>query len=382
LAGVRGQGAGGLLTAEIGLSAPWLEEREEELVLETLRSGQLSLGPMIDRFEQALAERVGAPYVAAVSSGTAGLHLAVRLAGLEEGDEVVTTPFSFVASANCVLYEGATPVFVDIDPRTLNLDPAAVEAAITPRTKAILPVDIFGYPAEYAELEAIAERHGLALIEDACEALGAEYQGRPIGSRGAPAVFAFYPNKQMTTGEGGMVTTGSAEELELLVSLRNQGRADTDGWLDHSRFGFNYRLSDVHAAIGIAQLEKLDELLAMRASAAARYRELLADVDGVSTLLDDDADHKRSWFVYVVKLASGIDRDRVIRALDDQGIQSRPYLPCIHLQQYMRERYGFKEWMFPVAEETSRKTMALPFYSGIDPEDQERVVDALRNAIA
>jgi perosamine synthetase len=196
LAGARGQGAGGLLTAEIGLSAPWVEEREENLVLETLRSGQLSLGPMIDSFEQALADRVSAPYVAAVSSGTAGLHLAVRLAGLGEGDEVVTTPFSFVASANCVLYEGATPVFVDIDPRTLNLDPAAVEAAITSRTKAILPVDIFGYPAEYAELEAIAERHGLALIEDACEALGAEYQGGPLGSRDSPTVFAFYPNGQ------------------------------------------------------------------------------------------------------------------------------------------------------------------------------------------
>jgi perosamine synthetase len=196
------------------------------------------------------------------------------------------------------------------------------------------------------------------------------------------AVFAFYPNKQMTTGEGGIVTTGSAEELELLVSLRNQGRADTDGWLDHSRFGFNYRLSDIHAAIGVAQLEKLDDILAMRAAAAERYARLLDGVDGVSTPLADDANHRRSWFVYVVKLASGIDRDRVITVLEDQGIQSRPYLPCIHLQTYMRERYGFREWMFPVAEETSRKTLALPFHSAIDPEDQERVVDALRSAIA
>lgn len=369
-------------TRRVALSAPWIDERDEDLVLETLRSGRLSLGPAGPRFEEALCEATGARFAAAVSSGTAGLHLSMRLAGVEAGDEVITSPYSFVASANCFMYEGATPVFADIDPRTFNLDPAAVEAAITEKTRAIVPVDIFGYPCELDELLAIADRHGLAFIEDSCEALGAEYKGKRLGSHRHMAVFAFYPNKQMTTAEGGVVTTGSAEELELLVSLRNQGRADTDGWLDHSRFGFNYRLSDVHAAIGIAQLEKLDELLAMRASAAARYRELLADVDGVSTLLDDDADHKRSWFVYVVKLASGIDRDRVIRALDDQGIQSRPYLPCIHLQQYMRERYGFKEWMFPVAEETSRKTMALPFYSGIDPEDQERVVDALRNAIA
>ena len=328
------------------------------------------------------AERIGAPYAAAVSSGTAGLHLACRIAGIGPGDEVITSPYSFVASANCFMYEGATPVFADVDAQTLNLDPAAVEAAVTPKTRAIVAVDIFGYPCELDELRAIADRHGLAFIEDSCEALGAEYKGRAIGSHGHLAVFAFYPNKQMTTGEGGIVTTGSAEELELLVSLRNQGRADTDGWLDHSRFGFNYRLSDVHGAIGIAQLEKLDELLGRRAAAAARYADLFAGVDGVSTLLADDEDHRRSWFVYVVRLASGIDRDRVIRVLEDQGIQSRPYLPCVHLQRYMRERYGFREWMFPVAEEASRKTLALPFHSGIDPEDQERVVDAVRTAIA
>jgi perosamine synthetase len=295
---------------------------------------------------------------------------------------VITSPYSFVASANCFMYEGAHPVFADIDAATFNLDPAAVEAAVTPKTRAIMAVDIFGYPCELDELRAIADRHGLAFIEDSCEALGAEYKGRKIGSHGHMAVFAFYPNKQMTTGEGGIVATGSAEELELLVSLRNQGRADTDGWLDHSRFGFNYRLSDIHAAIGVAQLERLDEILAMRAAAAERYARLLDGVDGVSTLLADDANHRRSWFVYVVKLASGIDRDRVITVLEDQGIQSRPYLPCIHLQTYMRERYGFREWMFPVAEETSRKTLALPFHSAIDPEDQERVVDALRSAIA
>ena len=351
-------------------------------MLDVLRSRHLSLGTAVPRFEGMLADWVGAPYAAAVSSGTSGLHLACRIAGIGPGDEVITSPYSFVASANCFIYEGAHPVFADIDPRTFNLDPAAVEAAITPKTRAIVAVDIFGYPCELDALLAIAKRHNLAFIEDSAEALGAEYKGRRLGSHGHMAVFAFYANKQMTTAEGGIVTTGSAEQLELLVSLRNQGRADTDGWLDHSRFGFNYRLSDVHAAIGIAQLEKLDELLALRAAAAERYGRLLAGLDGVSTLAPDDPDHRRSWFVYVVKLASGINRDGVIRALEEQGIQSRPYLPCIHLQRYMRERYGFREWTFPVAEETSRKTLALPFYSGIDPEDQERVVDALRSAIA
>jgi perosamine synthetase len=377
LAGIRGQGADGLLTGEIGLSAPWLEEREEELVLETLRSGRLSLGPMTERFEAALAQRVGAPYVAAVSSGTAGLHLTVRLAGLGEGNEVVTTPFSFVASANCILYEGATPVFADVDPRTLNLDPAAVEAAITPRTKAILAVDIFGYPAEYAELEAIAERHGLVLLEDACEALGAEYQGRPIGSRGIPAAFAFYPNKQMTTGEGGAVAVSSEEEWETLKSLSNQGRSDSGEWLTHSRLGYNYRLDDLSSALGLAQVEKLDRILELRAEVAARYGELLGEVEGVELPLPDDSDHKRSWFVYVVRLAEGIDRNGVMAKLGEQGIASKPYLPSIHLQPYWRERFGTREGMFPVSEDASRRSLALPFHTRLAEPDQERVVEGL-----
>ena len=256
--------------------APWIDERDEELVLEVLRSGWLSLGPTGPRFEALLADAVGAPYCAAVSSGTAGLHLCMRLAGVGPGDEVITSPYSFVASANCAIYEGATPVFADIDPRTYNLDPAAVEAAITPRTKAIVAVDIFGYPCELDELRAICDRHGLALVEDACEALGARYKGRPLGSHGHPAVWAFYPNKQMTTGEGGAVTTGSTEEHELLVSLRNQGRLETSSWLQHGRLGFNYRLDDLSAALGIGQLEKLDRILAARREVAARYGELLA----------------------------------------------------------------------------------------------------------
>jgi perosamine synthetase len=364
----------------INLSAPWIDERDEELVLEVLRSGRLSLGPAGPRFEELLAEAVGAPYCAAVSSGTAGLHLAMRLAGVGPGDEVITSPYSFVASANCAIYEGATPVFADVDPDTLNLDPAAVEAAVTPRTRAIVAVDIFGYPCELDELRGICDRHGLALVEDACEALGARYKGRPLGSHGHPATFAFYPNKQLTTGEGGAITSASAEEHELLVSLRNQGRLETSSWLQHGRLGYNYRLDDVSAALGIGQLEKLDRILDARGEVAARYAELLAGLD-LDVPLADDADHVRSWFVYVVKLARGIDRDAVIKRLGDEGIACAPYLPSIHLQSYMRERYGFAEGLCPVSEDASARTMAIPFHARLPREDQERVAEALRSAL-
>jgi len=367
-------------TGAIGLSAPWLDERDEELVLEVMRSGRLSLGPAGPRFEELLAEAVGAPYCAAVSSGTAGLHLCMRLAGVGPGDEVITSPYSFVASANCAIYEGATPVFADIDPETLNLDPAAVEAAVTPRTRAVVAVDIFGYPCELDELRAICDRHGLALVEDACEALGARYKGHLLGSHGHPATFAFYPNKQLTTGEGGAVVTGSREELELLVSLRNQGRLETSSWLQHGRLGFNYRLDDISAALGIGQLEKLDRILAGRSAVAGRYAELLSGLD-LEVPLADDADHERSWFVYVVKLARGIDRDAVIHRLAADGIACAPYLPSIHLQSYMRERFGFGEGLCPVSEDASARTMAIPFHARLAREDQERVAEALRSAL-
>jgi perosamine synthetase len=368
---------------EIPLSRPWIDEREEELVLEVLRSGRLSLGPWIDRFEQELAERVGAPYAAAVSSGTAGLHLLCRIAGLGPGDEVITSTLSFVSSANCFILEGATPVFADVDPVTLNLDPAAVEAAITERTRAIVAVDMFGFPCDLEPLRAIAERHGLVVIEDACESLGAEYRGAPLGSQGPSAAFAFYPNKQMATGEGGVVVTHSEEEWKLLRSLRNQGRSyDGGGWFHHVRVGLNYRWTDVQAAIGLAQLEKLDRILELRADAAARYGELLAAVDGVEPPAPDDAERRRSWFVYVVKLDPEIDRDAVMDTLRAEGIGTAEYVPCIHLQPYMREQYGFGEGLCPIAEETARRTMALPFFTQIDPGDQERVVEVLRAAIA
>ncbi len=366
---------------EIPLARPLLNEREEELVLEVLRSGRLSLGPTIERFEELIAERVGAPYAAAVSSGTAGLHLLARLAGLGPGDEAITSPLSFVSSANCFIFEGATPVFADVNPRTFNLDPAALEAAITERTKAVVAVDMFGYPCELDEIRAICERHGLALIEDAAEALGAEYKGRPVGSHGVSGVFGFYPNKQLATGEGGIVFTHSEEEWQLLQSLRNQGRDYRGGaWFHHVRPGFNYRWTDVQAAIGIGQLEKLERLLSLRAEVAERYTRLLEDV-GAEPLCADDAEHARSWFVYIVALPGGADRERVMAELRAQGIGTAEYVPCVHLQPYMRQTYGFAEGTCPVAEDVACRTLALPFFPQLEADDQERVVEALRAAL-
>jgi perosamine synthetase len=369
-------------TREIPLARPLLDEREEELVVEVLRSGRLSLGPTIERFEELIAERVGAPFAAAVSSGTAGLHLLARIAGLGPGDEAITSPLSFVSSANCFIVEGATPVFADVDPRTLNLDPVALEAAITERTKAVVAVDMFGYPCEIDEIRAICDRHGLTVIEDAAEALGAEYKGNPIGSHGVSGVFGFYPNKQLATGEGGIVFTHSEEEWQLLRSMRNQGRDYRGGaWFHHVRLGLNYRWTDVQAAIGIGQLEKLDRLLSLRSEVAHRYTSLLEGVE-VDPLCADDSDHVRSWFVYVVALPAGVDRDRVMAELRAGGIGTAEYVPCVHLQPYMRETYGFAEGMCPVAEDVGSRTLALPFYPHLEAVDQERVVEVLRAALA
>ena len=365
----------------IPLSFPWLDEREEELVADVLRSGRLSLGPTIDRFEEAFAEVVGAPYAAAVSSGTAGLHLLCIAAGVGPGDEVVTSPYSFVASANCAIYEGATPVFADIDPRTLNLSPAAVQAAITPRTRAVIAVDIYGYPCELDELRSVCEARGVTLIQDACEALGASYKGEPVGSQGPSAVFAFYPNKQITTGEGGMITTHSESEWRLVRSLRNQGRADSGGWLEHARLGFNYRLDDIGAAIGLGQLQKLHAILEGRSRVAARYAELLADVPGLELPCEDDPDHVRSWFVYVVTLPARADREAVITSLTDRGVQTARYLPCIHLQPYMQERFGYRVGLCPVAEDLASRTLAIPFHARLEEDDQAYVADALGHAL-
>lgn len=362
----------------IPLAKPVLGEAEEQAVIEVLRSGQLSLGPRVGEFERQFAERLGAAHASAVSSGTAGLHLALRAVGVEEGDEVITSPFSFVASANAVLYEKARPVFADIDPITLNLDPQAAEAAITSRTKAILPVHIFGYPADMPAFERIAEKHGLAIVEDACEALGGRHaDGASVGGRGNPAVFGFYANKQLTTGEGGMVTLGDPGMKERIDSERNQGRAPDMGWLDHDRLGFNYRLSDIACALGIAQMERLDWMLGERARVAGVYREALTGVEGLDLPCEDLEGDERGWFVFVVQLPRGVDRDGVIRALAAAGIQCKPYLPAIHLMSFYRGRFGHREGEFPVCEAVASRSLALPFFPEMDAGQVSRVTGAL-----
>jgi perosamine synthetase len=361
-------------TETIPLAQPVLGEEEERAVLEVLRSGKLSLGPRVTAFEEGFAARVGARHASAVSSGTAALHLALRAIGVQDGDEVVTTPFSFVASANAIVYERATPVFADIDPVTLNIDPAAAQAAIGPRTTALLPVHIFGYPAAMPSLE----RLGLPIVEDACEALGAVHaDGHRVGGRGNPAAFGFYANKQLTTGEGGMLTLGSAEHKEQVDSERNQGRARDMGWLDHDRLGFNYRLSDLACALGLAQLDRLDGMLADRARVAGWYREALAGLGDLQLPCEDTGGDVRGWFVFVVQLPHGVDRDGAVVALRERGVETKPYLPAIHLMSFYRERFGHREGEFPVTEDVAARSLALPFFPQMTEGQVARVAEAL-----
>ena len=365
-------------TEEIPLARPVLGVEEEAAVIEVLRSGQLSLGPRVAAFEHAFCARLGVEHASAVSSGTAGLHLALRAVGVRDGDEVVTSPFSFPASANAPLFERARPVFADIDARTLNLDPAAAAAAVTERTTALLPVHIFGYPADMPAFEAL----GLPIVEDACEALGAVHaDGTPVGGRGNLSAFGFYPNKQMTTGEGGMVAGADADHKARIDSERNQGRAADMGWLDFDRLGFNYRLSDIACAIGLVQLERLDAMLADRACVATLYREALAGIEGLDLPCADSGGDRRGWFVFVVQLPRGVDRDATIRALRERGVQSKPYLPAIHLMTFYRETFGHREGEFPVCEDVASRSVALPFFPGLSEGQIERVATALREVL-
>jgi perosamine synthetase len=367
-----------IATDVVPLARPVLGPEEEAAVIEVLRSGDLSLGPRVPAFESEFAEWVGASQASAVSSGTAGLHLALRAVGVSRGDEVVTSPFSFVASANVMLFEGAQPVFADIDARTLNLDPQAAAAAVTERTAALLPVHIFGYPADLPAFE----RMGLPIVEDACEALGAVHaDGMRVGARGNPAAFGFYANKQLTTGEGGMVTLGEAAMKERIDSERNQGRAPDMGWLDHDRLGFNYRLTDIACAIGLVQLRRLDGMLADRARVASWYREALADLEGLELPCPDAGGDRRGWFVFVVQVPRGRDRDEVIRALRAGGVQCKPYLPAIHLMSFYRERFGHREGEFPVCEDVAARSLALPFFPAMTEGQVARVASALREAL-
>jgi perosamine synthetase len=366
---------------EIPLARPEVGAREEELALEVLRSGRLSLGPMGERFERALADWLEVEDAVAVSSGTTALHLGVRALGWGSGDEVLTSPFSFVASANCLLYEGAVPVFCDVDPVTLNLDPGAARAAVGERTRGVLPVHIFGYPAAMAELEALSAERGLGILEDACEAIGAvDSEGRAAGARGNLATFAFYANKQMTTGEGGMIVPSGPEVAARLRSERNQGRAADMGWLDHGGLGFNYRLSDLAAALGVAQVEKLDSLLERRAAVASLYEQRLSAVEGVEVPIAARGSERRSWFVYVVRLADGIDRDAAMAHLAERGIASKAYLPCIHLFPHLRG-LGYREGQFPVAEAASAHSLALPFFPAMSEGQVDRVCQELAAAL-
>lgn len=369
---------------QIPLSSPDITELEINYVTQVLKTPNLSLGPKLVEFETRMATFVGTKYAVAVNSGTSALHLIMRALGIKDGDEVITTPFSFISSANCILFERAKPIFVDIDPLTLNIDVNRIEARITERTKAILAVDIFGYPAEWDKLEQIATEHHLNLIEDSCEALGAEYKERKAGTFGEAAAFAFYPNKQMTTGEGGIIVTNNREIADLCRSMRNQGRGESDAWLEHQRLGYNYRLSDINCALGIAQLERIEELLAKRERVAQMYNARLEDWQEVR-IPCSSPEVKRSWFVYVVVLAdrySRENRDEILRELKGRGIGCSNYFTPIHLQPFYIEMFGFKNGDFPVTEHISERTIALPFYNNLGEPEIDFVVQTLKEVVS
>lgn len=373
---------------QLELSSPDVTEEEIAAVTAVLRGRRLSLGPKLPEFEQRVADYVGCKYGVAVNSGTSALHLIVRALGLGEGDEVITTPFSFIASANCLLYERVTPRFVDIDPVTLNLDCDRIEAALTPRCQAILAVDVFGRPADWNRLRALAAAHDLALIEDSCEALGAKYRlpdgtWARAGSLGEAGCFAFYPNKQITTGEGGMIVTDREDLARLCRSMRNQGRDEGADWLCHARLGYNYRLSEINCALGIVQMQRIEEILAARRRVAAWYGEMLAEVEGVQAP-QETPESEISWFVYVVRVRACRNRqdlERVIGGLRARGISCNNYFYPLHLQPHFRELLGHEEGDFPVTESISAQTLALPFHNRLTREEVRRVVSALQASL-
>lgn len=364
----------------IPLSAPDITEAEIAAVTAVLRSGRLSLGPELEAFEHELAAAHGVADAVAVSSGTAALHLALITLGIGAGDEVILPSFTFIAVANAVAQAGATPMFAEIDAATLNLDPAAVERAITPRTRAILVVHTFGLPAEMDALEALARKYELALIEDACEAVGARFNGQPVGSFGDLAVLGFYPNKQMTTGEGGAVLVREARHAARIRSLRNQGRDTSGGWLDHAEIGYNYRLSELACALGRVQLGRLQQMLTLRAEAAARYDRLLGGIAGLDLPALAVSRRMLSWFVYVVRLPEYANREQVQTALAGRGIATGRYFPPIHRQPaWLGHPSAAIE--LPVTEAVAGRMLALPFFTRIAPEVQEEVAGTLRAAL-
>ena len=365
----------------ISMSRPDINEDDISLVVQALRSGRLSIGPFVDQFEELASKYIGTRYAVAVASGTAGLHLCMALAGVSEGKEVITSPFSFVASANCILYERGTPVFVDIDEATFNIDPAAVDAAITNRTVGILPIHVFGRAAAMDRLCETADKHSLVLIEDACEAFGASYRNRKVGTFGRASVFAFYPNKQMTTGEGGIITTDDPTWDANLRSLRNHGRAIMNETLNFDQIGFNYRLNELSSALGVSQLSRFDELLQRREAVAAKYSARLSGVRGLQSLIPSEGTTRMSWFVYVVRFDASLGRDEIASRMAIKGIPTRNYFPSIHLQPVYRERFGFRPGQFPVTERVSSSTLALPFHTNVSEQEIEQVCAALSESI-
>mgnify|MGYP001576753127 FL=1 len=364
------------------MARPHFGKKEEKYVLEVLRSGVLSIGPKIQEFEKKFAKFVSARYACAVSSGTAGLHLALVVAGIQKGDEVITSPFSFIASANVILYVGAKPVFVDVDPLTDNIDPKEIEKAITKKTKAILPVHIFGQPADMVAIMKIAKKHNLIVIEDACESLGATWKGKSAGTFGQSGVFAFYANKQMTTGEGGMIVTNDRAVDELCRSLRNQGRTPDMQWLDHKYLGYNYRMDEMSAAVGLAQIEKIDFLIKKRREIAGWYAQELKKTDSLIEIPYTPPEATHTWFVYVIRIKNErINRNKVIQDLAKRGVSSKPYLPSIHLFSFYTDRFGYKKGDFPISEKISDSVLALPFYIGLTRQDIKTIVKKLGSTL-
>lgn len=380
----------------IPMSSPDLSDAERQAVAAVLNTPNLSMGGEITHFEQTFCDYTGAKHAIGVNSGTAGLHLCVRAADIGPGDLVITTPFSFVASTNALLFEQAIPVFVDVDPQTGNIRPDLVADAAAniqkylPRRlpappgplKAILPVDVFGQPADMDAINTTAQQHRLQVIEDSCEALGATYKGRPAGTLGHYGIFAFYPNKQITTGEGGVIITNDDEAARLMRALRNQGRAPGDTWLQHTYLGYNYRLDEMSAALGAVQMSRLEELLTKREQVAAWYAERLSEIPGIELPYIAPTTTRVSWFVYVIRFHPSIDRDALVHRLAGRGIPARPYFAPIHLQPYMVEKFGYRAGDFPITEDLGQRGLAIPF-SGIMTEDQvETVCRALRAELA
>lgn len=373
---------------KVPLSSPDIIEKDIEAVVDVMKTRFLSIGPKVVELEKRMSKYSGVKYAVAVNSGTSALHLIIRGLGIKEGDKVLTTPFSFISSSNCILFEKAEPLFVDIDEKTLNLDPDKTEEQLKKmsqeeldKVKAMIVVDAFGQPADWDRFTEIAKKYNLLLIEDSAEALGSEYKGKKCGSFGEAGVFAFYPNKQITTGEGGILVTDDAELARLARSIRSQGRGESGEWLDHEILGYNYRMDELSAALGCSQMEKIEEILEKRAKVAEMYGEKLAEVEEVEIPFIAPYVNKMSWFVYVVRLERGIDRNKVIKYLNEQGVQCKPYFAPIHLQPFYKRMFGYKEGDFPITEYVSGRTIALPFFSNLKEEQIDYVVEEVKEGI-